>query len=72
MKPTIETATQTITETLTAADARERGYRPLTTAFRAKERWMMEDIMTDLRRSKIDHVLVEVGFGTEIWRTGMK
>jgi hypothetical protein len=54
---------------MTAQEAREKGYRPLTTKYIPKEQWMLENVLADMRRGGIDHVLVEQDGGVEVWRT---
>jgi ATP sulfurylase len=55
--------------TMTAQEARAKGYRPLTTKYIKKEQWMLDNVLADMRRGGIDHVLVEQDGGVEVWRT---
>ncbi|MCC6356993.1 MAG: hypothetical protein IT577_24155 [Verrucomicrobiae bacterium] len=44
--------------TITAREARRRGYRPLTRGCRPSETWMLENFIDDMMRGGIDFALV--------------
>jgi hypothetical protein len=47
------------------------GYRPLTSGYRLpQEKAMLDNVVADLRRGKIDHVLVRGRDGVSVWRRG--
>lgn len=54
---------------ITSAVAEKKGLRPLAGPYSAKEDWMAENVSRDMRRGGIDHALVEVKGGAEVWRS---
>ena len=47
------------------------GYRPLTSGYRLpQEQDMLDNVVADMRRGKIDHVLVRGRDGVSVWRRG--
>ena len=42
----------------TEKEAIEKGYRPLTVAYRQSERGMLDNVIADMERGNIDYVLV--------------
>lgn len=54
---------------MTKKEARNNGYRPLTIAYQLPhEGWMLDNVLDDMRRGKIDSVVVTVQGGVELWR----
>jgi hypothetical protein len=53
---------------ITVEEATSRGYHPLTTKYTPKEKWMLDNVLADMRRGGIDHVLVAQDGGVEVWR----
>ncbi|MGZ4973507.1 MAG: hypothetical protein ACXWDN_12170 [Limisphaerales bacterium] len=52
--------------------AKAAGYCPLTTAYRLPhEQAMVDNVLADMRRGKIDHRLVKVLGGVSVWRRSM-
>ena len=45
--------------------------RPLTTYFTGNECSMLSNVLCDMMRGKIEHAVVQVSQGVEVWRTGM-
>ena len=55
--------------TLTTKRAKARRYRALTVPFELpREQWMLDGVVADLRRGRIDHVLVKARRGVAVWR----
>ncbi len=53
--------------------AKAAGYRALTGRFYLPgERGMVEGVLADMRRGRIDHVLVKVPGGVAVWRRGAR
>ena len=47
------------------------GYHPLTGGYRLPvEQGMLDNVLGDMRRGNIDHVLVKDGVGLSVWRRG--
>ncbi len=64
MKPSNDTP-----ETMDAEKARELGYAPLTKGYAMPaEQWMLDGVIADMARSRIDVVLVEEWEGPSVWR----
>ena len=58
-----------MTKTISEKDAESLGYRALTTGYNLPhEQWMLENVLSDMRRGNIDAVTVETESGTEVWR----
>ena len=56
---------------MTINQARVAGYRALTTSYELpREFESLGRVLTDLRRGRIDHVLVKDGNGVAVWRRG--
>jgi hypothetical protein len=56
---------------LTSRKAMASGYHALTVNYQLpRERWMLNNVLDDMRRGDIDHVLVpkKKGFGVAVWR----
>jgi hypothetical protein len=50
-------------------EARAAGYCAMTAAYHLPaEQWMLDAVVNDMRRGKVDHVLVRVWNGVEVWR----
>lgn len=51
--------------------ARAAGYRALTVSYHLpREQGMLDNVLADLRRGHIDHVLVRTKSGVAVWRGG--
>lgn len=59
---------------MTPDQAADQGMVSITTAFSKGEQWMLQNILTGLRRMNILCAAVQVSKGLEVWRTtsGMK
>ena len=58
---------------MNARVARASGYHALTSTFQLpNEQGMLDNILADLRRGKIDHVLVRDGCNLAIWRRPLR
>jgi len=64
----------TATELTNEADARSRGYEPLTHPFKMREmeRPLRDAVLKDLRRDNIPCILVGHDTVHEVWRKGMR
>jgi hypothetical protein len=50
-------------------DAKAAGYRALTSGYRLPEQqWMLDGVLADMRRAKVDHVVVRDRRGASVWR----
>ena len=59
--------------TITRKAARAAGYRALTNGYRLpQERALLNGVLADMRRGRIDHVLVKVWRGAAVWRKGRR
>lgn len=55
--------------TLESTEAAAQGYESLTYPYSLPtERWMLDNVLKDMDRGNIDHVLVSVSEGMEVWR----
>src|SRR5262245_38156275 len=55
--------------TITMNEARAAGYRALTNNYQLpEEQGMLEGVLADMRRGRIDHVLVKRRGGVSVWR----
>ena len=52
----------------TPDEATAAGYRWLTTPYFLKERWMLDNVLADMRRGNIDAIEVRQPTGIEVWR----
>ena len=55
-------------EKITDSEALRQGFRPMTIVYRQKERWMLDNVISDMKRGKITYVLVQAADGVEVWR----
>jgi hypothetical protein len=56
-------------KTITKQQAEAEGYRPMTTAYRLpQEEWMLNNVVADMRRGKINFVFVAESTGVEVWK----
>ena len=53
---------------MTPQQAKANGSRPMTNPYRPEEQWMLDNVVADMKRGNIDHCLVEVVGGVEVWR----
>lgn len=54
---------------ITPDEATKTGYRALTVGYELPlEQWLLNNVLADMRRGRIDHVLVESEYGIEVWR----
>jgi len=55
---------------MTAKDAGDAGYRPITRAFTrsCSETRMLANVLADMERGHIDHCVVDVRRGVEVWK----
>jgi len=57
---------------LTERTARGLGLGRLTTPYRLPlEKWMLDNVIADMKRGGIKYALVSVGGGVEVWRSGI-
>ena len=54
---------------ITTTEAEQRGLRPLINPCRESECWIVENVCSDMRRGGIDHAVVQVPGGLEVWRS---
>ena len=54
---------------LATAAAEKKGLRPLAGPYSTQEDWMAQNVMCDMRRGGIEHAMVEVKGGFEVWRS---
>jgi hypothetical protein len=54
---------------ITTTEAEARGLRPLINPCTEAENWIIENVCADMRRGGIDHALVVVPGGLEVWRS---
>jgi len=58
-----------MTTTMNVREARAAGYRALTNPYQLPgEQRMLDNVLADLRRGKIAHVLVKRPGGVTVWR----
>jgi len=56
---------------ITQEKAKAEGYRRLTNGYiPPKEQAMLDNVLRDMRRGNIAHVLVEASDGVAVWRNG--
>jgi hypothetical protein len=56
-------------KTMIKKEAVNNGYRALTTGYvLPKEKWMLDNVLADMKRGNIDTVIVPVGNEVEVWR----
>jgi hypothetical protein len=56
-------------KTVTAKRAKTRRYRALTVPFELpREQDLLDGVLADMRRGRIDHVLVRARSGVAVWR----
>jgi hypothetical protein len=61
------------THRMSEADARRAGYRPLTIAIRLPaEQRILDNVLSDMTRGGVDHILVPAPDGFEVWRRAPK
>jgi hypothetical protein len=56
-------------EPLSPEEAAARNLRPLAGPYGKSERWMLDAVLSDLRRGNIFCAVVETAAGLEVWRT---
>lgn len=57
--------------TMTRFEATRAGFHPLTTGYRLPdEQWMLDNVLADMRRGGITHVLVKQKGSVAVWRGG--
>jgi hypothetical protein len=57
--------------TMKTDQARAAGYRALTNRYQLpQEQAMLDGVLADMRRGRIDHVLVKGNGGVSVWRRG--
>lgn len=55
--------------TQSRSEAEQAGYRALTSRYRLPgEQWMLDGVLADMRRARVDHVVVREGLGLSVWR----
>jgi len=54
---------------ITSTEAETRGLRPLINSCTEAENWIIENVCSDMRRGGIDHAVVAVNDGMEVWRS---
>ena len=56
---------------MNSKEASASGYWGLTMPYRLPdEQWMLDNVLADMRRKDIEHVLVKEGSGVAVWRRG--
>jgi len=59
--------------TIKRVEAKAAGYRAVTGVYQLpQEQGMLNGVLADMRRGRIDHVLVKVRRGVSVWRRGSK
>ncbi len=59
------------TNTMSRRTAKAAGYRPLTSRFcLPDEQPLLSGVLADMRRGRINHVLVKDRLGVSVWRRG--
>lgn len=59
-------------EIITIKEARDRNLTSLTMPYRLPdEKWMLDNVLRDMRRAAIRHAAVLTKNGCEVWREGM-
>lgn len=54
---------------ITPKEARAMGYKPLTTGYALPtEKWMLDNVLADMARAKIEVALIDGFEGPEVWR----
>jgi hypothetical protein len=56
-------------KSITTTEAEGRNLRPLINPCNAAENWILENVCADMRRGGIDHAVVQVPGGLEVWRS---
>jgi hypothetical protein len=55
--------------TITSKEAKAAGFRPLTVTYHLpREQGMLDNVLSDMRRGNISHVLVRNRSGVAVWR----
>ncbi len=59
--------------TMKSRGARAAGYRALTVTYHLpRERGLLDNVLGDMRRGHIDHVLVKTKGGVAVWRGSLR
>ena len=59
--------------TITEREARGLGMGRLTTPYKLpREQWMLTNVVDAMNQGNIQHALVQVAYGIEVWRANIK
>jgi hypothetical protein len=57
-------------KTMNRREAKAAGYRALTSRYELpREQWMLDAVLADMRRAKVNHVVVRDRLGLSVWRS---